>query len=96
VCPHRFPIEAENCPNFLVGNRGVKATGLPKEVAASGPGITSLGASIEDLLGFKHCAKRFGLVHVRIMKMLTGILNAVFALKKLDNTTKRFDGDIFL
>jgi hypothetical protein len=57
MCPHRLHIEPGNHPNLLVGNRGLETAGLPKETAASGHGITILGTYIEDLFGFKHCAK---------------------------------------
>jgi hypothetical protein len=71
-----------------VENRGLEATGLLKEAAALGYGITSLDASIEDLFGLKHQANRADLVHCLVMKMLTGTLNFVAGLKKLDGILK--------
>jgi hypothetical protein len=75
---------------------GVEATGSPQEPSASGYGITNLDVSIENLFGLKHHAKSIDLVNCRVMKMLTGILNFVLGLKKLDNITKRLHGYIFI
>jgi hypothetical protein len=50
----------------LVGNRELEATGLAKEAAASGHGITSLSAFIQDLFGLKHRAKHADLVRSSI------------------------------
>jgi hypothetical protein len=52
---HRLPIEAENCPNRLAGNRHPEAFRLLKEAEVSGHGIMSLGATIEYLFGLNGC-----------------------------------------
>jgi hypothetical protein len=90
VCSHRLSIEVENYRNPLVGNRQLEANGLPKEAAASGHDVTSLGASIEGLFGLVHRAKRADLIQYRVMKTRTGVLDFVLGLKKLEMSINGF------
>jgi hypothetical protein len=85
-------MQVENCPNLLAENHGLKATGLPKEVAAAGHSITNF----KDLFDHKHGAKRPNLVHCRGMTMLTGRLNFALGFEKLGGIAKWLHGCSFL